>query len=215
MDKIMFYDDKLVSDSYQKGFCPYGEGLVEKIVMDAKIPPRAAILDVGTGNGSLLTAIQDRFPGKYRLFGLDNSDAMLARAAINFKIHCNTGSIKTPVTILHGQASQTSLPDRCIDLLVLGNTLHWLLQDNDIEQRSKEEMRRISHNETRIAVITHRPNKLETNGVQGFWGDLLSELKRQPGYNNQSAFATARARCGGDRVGMVSKFIGLLRKMGG
>lgn len=43
-------------------------------------PPNRRILDIGTGNGYILSEIEKRYPGRYELYGIDISPEMLNNA---------------------------------------------------------------------------------------------------------------------------------------
>ena len=55
---------------------------IHQIFLDyiGETPKRARILDIGTGNGYVLSEIEKRYPNNYELFGVDISRDMLEKA---------------------------------------------------------------------------------------------------------------------------------------
>ena len=200
----MFYQGENVSSCYRGGQAQYGEVFIKKLLDALTLPLRAHVLDIGCGNGHFMTSVQNQFPGKYQVTGVDPSLSMLNEARINTNIFRHTGGLDMPVGLIQGFANQTYLPDQSVDLIVMGNSIHWLLQDEKTEKKTLDEMARIANHGCQAIILTHRPNKKDHNP---FWGELLSALKNHPDHDGQAEFIRARERCGGTRNGMIDRFI--------
>ncbi len=87
--------------------------------------PQAKILEIGSGTASNLLAIDQAFPGKFELLGVDSSRAMIDYA--------KKKKFASRVAFFNADASSLPLESQTVDLALLVFTLHELEKEKRIE----------------------------------------------------------------------------------
>lgn len=93
-----------------------------------ELPERGKIIDLGCGNGAVAEALNHRYP-KRKIVGVDNSEAMLKRAAATGAYHrCDLADIAAwepnkPPAMIFSNAALHWLPDHAALLPRLGRSL--------------------------------------------------------------------------------------------
>jgi ubiquinone/menaquinone biosynthesis C-methylase UbiE len=110
-------------------------------------PPGVAI-DIGCGPGQILRKLAARLPG-WRFFGVDHSEAMLARA--------RAAGADSRVEFLRGDANRLAFPDASFDLVMSNSVLHHLARP----ERLFAEMARVARPGAAILLRDlRRPGRL-------------------------------------------------------
>lgn len=87
----MFYEKEQSVLSYSLVHPDFGTNFIREIFNNISAPKMGGtILDVGTGNGQLIAAIQEEFSNKHSLIALDLSAEMLSYAAKKVALHSYT-----------------------------------------------------------------------------------------------------------------------------
>lgn len=125
---------------------------------------RGVAIDIGCGPGQILRKLAARLPG-WRFFGVDSSEAMLARA--------RAAGADGQVEFLRGDANRLAFPDASFDLVMSNSVLHHL----DRPQRLFAEMARVARPGAAILLRDlRRPGRLAYPLHVGWHGRHYSGL---------------------------------------
>lgn len=101
-----------------------------------------SLLDIGTGTGAMLRAVQRRPDRPPMALGIDTSRAMLARV----------GTLPAGWRVDHGNARELACPDRSFSVVTAAYLLHVL--DDHARKETIQEVRRILTDGGRLVTVT-------------------------------------------------------------
>jgi ubiquinone/menaquinone biosynthesis C-methylase UbiE len=122
---------------YEKYRLPYAEQAVSDLL--AYVGPVKVIADIGAGTGQLAKLFAGR---SKRIYAIEPDSSMRQVAA-------NALADFTSTEVLTGSAEQTTLPDRSVDLIVVGNAFH------RFKSEACDELQRILKPDGWIALFTY------------------------------------------------------------
>jgi SAM-dependent methyltransferase len=113
----------------------------------AGLSQETVIADVGSGTG-ILTVL---FAGRgFRIFGVEPNDEMRTQAEVELAGHGNFTSV-------NGAAEATTLADRCVDLITVGQAFHWFEP-----AATSAEFRRILRPQGYVVLLWNRPRRTDS-----------------------------------------------------
>lgn len=111
------------ADYYNTGRPPYSKKLLEKVILDMGLQKNMTVADIGSGTGNLA----EHFLGKAaNIYAVEPSDDMRRVQEEKFSLYPEFISLK-------GTANKTGLESSSVDLLVVGQALHWFEEDAPLE----------------------------------------------------------------------------------
>jgi SAM-dependent methyltransferase len=125
----------------------YPPQIVDYLKIEASLKPQAIIADVGSGTGILTGLWASR---GYRVYGVEPNDEMRAMAERQLGHYGNFDSVAAP-------AEATTLPDRHVDFISVGQAFHWFDLD-----RTAVEFRRILKRDGHVVLLWNRPRNKES-----------------------------------------------------
>ncbi len=120
----------------------YARG-IRRLLPHLRVPPLAAVLDVGCGTGVNMVEAARWFGPLRLLCGIDISPGMAEVARTKMR------ALGIPAQIAVGDAEQLPYPDGIFDLVICNSVLHWVRN----RQTALQEMRRVLRPGGQLALI--------------------------------------------------------------
>ena len=163
MDPRSAYSSK--AEDYAAHRPDYAGEAIEALFELTGLDPDRVVADIGSGTGNLSRHL---FGRASRVFAVEPDDAMRHHAE-----HLLGGSAS--FESIRGAAEQTTLPDRCFDLITVGQALHWF------EGRpTRREFARILRSGGLLAVLWNQFGESGQPDLDDYFAPATYERRRFP-----------------------------------